>query len=256
MQLGVYASPEDVPMLAQAGFDYVEISVVRDLQPEVDLDGAGTRLAAVEACALPTPVACIFLPGSFKLTGPDVDEPTLERYARTAFTRAEQAGVEIVVFGSGGARRIPDGFDREQGWDQLVRFGRMIGPIAADHGVTAAVEPLRHAECNVLNTVAESAGYVREVNHPGVQLLVDAYHWAQNGEPAASIIDAGPLLVHAHIATYENRLSPGQEPCDFQPFFDALRAAKYGGRLSIEARWEIDESSAQSAFAALRKETA
>ncbi len=254
MKLGVFASPEDAPTLAQAGFDYVEISMVRDLQPEVDLEEAGSRLTSVAACALPTPVACIFLPGSYKLTGPDIDKPLLERYVRTAFARAEQAGVEIVVFGSGGARRIPDGFDRKQAWAQLVRFGQMIGPIATDHGVTIAVEPLRHAECNVLNTVAESAQYVREIDDPGVRLLVDAYHWAQNGEPVESIIDAGPLLVHAHIATYENRLAPGQEECDFQPFFDALKAAGYSGRLSVEARWEIEEANARTAHETLIKE--
>jgi sugar phosphate isomerase/epimerase len=256
MQLGVYAAPEEAPTLAQAGFDYLEINVVRDLQPEMDLDQAGARLAVVANCGLPTPVACIFLPGLFKLTGSNVDEPALERYVQTAFGRAEQTGVRIVVFGSGGARRIPNGFDRERGWDQLVRFGRMIGPIAADHGVTVAVEPLRHAECNILNTVAESAQYVHDVDHPGVRLLVDAYHWAQNGEPAQSIIDAGPLLVHAHIATYENRLAPGQEECDFEPFFDALTTTEYEGRLSIEARWEIDERSALAARKALRRGSA
>ena len=256
MKLGVFGSPEDTRALAQAGFDYVEINMVRDLQPELDLEGAGARLADVADCALPTPVACIFLPGSYKLTGPDVDEPSLERYVRTAFARAQQAGVKIVVFGSGGARRIPDGTDRGQAWAQLVGFGRMIGPIATEHGVTVAVEPLRHAECNVLNTVAESAQYVREIDDPGVRLLVDAYHWAQNREPVASIIEAGPLLVHAHIATYENRLAPGQEACDFQPFFAALKAAEYCGRLSVEARWEIDETSARTAHEALIKELA
>ena len=251
MKLGVFGAPEEAPILAQAGFDYVEINMVRDLQPEMDLAAAGDRLADVAGCVLPTPVACIFLPGSFKLTGPEVDEAALETYVHTAFARAEQAGVEIVVFGSGGARRVPDGFDRELAWAQLVRFGRLIGPMAVEHGVTVAVEPLRHAECNVLNTVAESAQYVREVDHPGVRLLVNAYHWAQNGEPAASIIEAGPLLVHAHIATYENRLAPGQEPCDFQPFFAALKEAGYSGRLSIEGRWEIDPASATLAHATL-----
>ena len=202
---------------------------------------AAERLVQFQSCALPMPVACIFLPGSFKLTGPEVDEPTIEAYVRTAFARAEQSASRSSSLDPAVLAASPTGSIR-QAWAQLVRFGRMIGPIAADHGVTVAVEPLRHAECNVLNTVAESAQYVREVDHPGVRLLVDAYHWAQNGEPAASIIDAGPLLVHAHIATYENRLAPGQEACDFRPFFDALTAAEYRGRLSIEARWEIDEA--------------
>ena len=37
MRLGVFGSLEDAPILAQAGFDYVEINVVRDLQPELEM---------------------------------------------------------------------------------------------------------------------------------------------------------------------------------------------------------------------------
>lgn len=248
MQLGICGSIEIASIAHGAGFDYVEVNVVRDLRPTDPEDAVEAGLATAP---LPAPVANVFLPGTHRLTGDDVDERLLEHYVRTAFARARAAGIEIIVFGSGGARRIPDGFDPGRAWAQLVRFGRMIGPIAVEHGVTVAVEPLRYAECNVLNTVAESAQYVRDVAHPGVRLLVDAYHWAQNDEPVQSILDAGPLLVHAHIATYENRLAPGQEPCDFGPFFDALAESRYAGRLSVEARWEIDLDSAQSARAVL-----
>ena len=91
---------------------------MRDLQPEMDLDAAEARLADVAGCALPTPVACIFLPGSFKLTGPEVDDAALETYVHTAFARAEQAGVEIIVFGSGGARPRPRRLWPRQAWVQ------------------------------------------------------------------------------------------------------------------------------------------
>ncbi len=50
-------------------------------------------------------------------------------------------GIGIIVFGSGGARRIPEGFDRQRAHGQLVAFCRMVGPIAREHGVIIAVEP-------------------------------------------------------------------------------------------------------------------
>ena len=253
MNLGVCAQPEAAEVLAAAGFDYIEVNVVRDLQPEVPDDALPAQPAALRDLPLPAPVANVFLPGALKLTGDAVDLAAAERYVRTAFARAAAAGIAIIVFGSGAARRIPDDFDRERAWAQLVDFGRLIGPLAMDHGVTIAVEPLNYAECNVLNTVAESAAYVRDVDHPGVRLLVDAYHWARNEEPTDAIVAAGPLLVHAHIATYANRLAPGQEPCDFAPFFGALRDADYAGALSVEARGDVDLAWAQATHDALQE---
>jgi hypothetical protein len=41
--------------------------------------------------------------------------------------------------------------------------------------VTIAVEPLNRRETNVWNATRECADYVRQVNHPHVRLLVDAY---------------------------------------------------------------------------------
>jgi len=152
--------------------------------------------------------------------------------------RAERAGIRAIVFGSGGARRIPDGFDRAQAYNQLVTFGRMLAPTCADHGVTIAVEPLNRAETNVLNSVSEGLQYVKDVNHPAFRLLVDAYHWAKENEPPEDIITAGPWLAHAHIATYANRLPPGAEACDFGPFFAALKQAGYDQRISVEAGWD------------------
>lgn len=251
MKLGVCGSPAAAGVVAAAGFDYLEVNVVRDLQPELPDHAVAESLDALRNLPLPAPVANVFLPGTLKLTGDAVDTAALKQYVRTAFARAAAVGVNIIVFGSGGARRIPDGFDRPRAWAQLVDFGRLIGPLAAAHGITIAVEPLNYAECNVLNTVAESAQYVLDVNHPGVRLLVDAYHWARNEESAASIVAAEPLLVHAHIATYTERLAPGQEACDFTPFFHALCATGYTGALSVEARGDVTPAWAQTAYRTL-----
>ena len=155
-------------------------------------------------------------------------------YVTTTFARAEQAGVQVVVFGSGGARQVPDGWSRDEANRQLAAFGRMLAPIAARHGVTVAIEPLRKAECNILNTVAEGAALARTVNHPALALLVDGYHWATDGDASEAIVEHRSRLAHTHIATTAHRLAPGMEACDFRSFFDALRRANYTGRMSIE----------------------
>jgi D-psicose/D-tagatose/L-ribulose 3-epimerase len=149
--------------------------------------------------------------------------------------RAEIAGIQTIVFGSGGARQIPDGFDRQQAWDQLITFCKMLGPIAQEHRVMIAIEPLNLSECNVLNTAGESAKLAREVNHPNIRLLVDGYHWAKDSDSVAGILDNADLLVHTHIATVKGRIPPHTgDPCS--AFFSALRQAGYKGRMSIEGK--------------------
>ncbi|MEZ4560208.1 MAG: hypothetical protein R2854_27825 [Caldilineaceae bacterium] len=85
MNLGVCAQPEAAEVLAAAGFDYIEVNVVRDLQPEVPVDALPAQPAALRDLPLPAPVANVFLPGALKLTGDAVDLAAAERYVRTAF---------------------------------------------------------------------------------------------------------------------------------------------------------------------------
>ncbi|MEZ4560207.1 MAG: TIM barrel protein [Caldilineaceae bacterium] len=147
---------------------------------------------------------------------------------------------------------MPDDFDRERAWAQLVDFGRLIGPLAVDHGVTIAVEPLNYAECNVLNTVAESAAYARDVDHPGVRLLVDAYHRARNEEPTDAIVAAGrcwstptspPTPTASRRARNRVTLRPSSARC----------VTDYAGALSVEARGDVDLAWAQATHGALQE---
>jgi sugar phosphate isomerase/epimerase len=253
MRYGVCATVESASVLAAVGYDFIELHVQRDLKTTEPEDAFAPMVAQIQATAVPAIAANSFVPGGLKITGPDVDEEALEAYAATAFERAARSGLETIVFGSGGARQIPDDFDRDEAWQQLVRFGRLIGPLAEAQGVTVVVEPLNRRECNVLNLIGECAQYVREVDHPYVRLLVDAYHWGVENDSEEDLVEAMPLIRHAHIATYETRKAPGFEPCDFGPFFRALERGGYDGPLSIEARWSSLEDEAAKALATLRE---
>jgi len=156
------------------------------------------------------------------------------------------------VFGSGGARRIPEGFDPRAAHDQIVAFCGMVAPLAHDHGVVVVVEPLNTAECNVLTTVSECAGLVNEVRHPAIRLLVDAYHLMHDGDSYDDMVRHGHLLAHVHIATVPGRLVPGAEPCDLTRFFRGLADARYKGRVSIEAKITDPHTELPAALAALR----
>jgi aminobenzoyl-glutamate utilization protein B len=56
------------------------------------------------------PAANVLLPATLKCSGPDIDYARLDRYAHTVFRRAKEIGMTIIVFGSAGARMVPEGF--------------------------------------------------------------------------------------------------------------------------------------------------
>jgi len=253
MQFGVCGDISLAATAAQASYDYAEWSVPALLKPRESEDAFRASLDALHGASLPYPVLNCFVPGDLKITGPGVDKPALKDYVSKSMVRAEAAGVEIIVFGSGGARRVPDGFDPRAAYDQLVAFCRIVGPLAHDHGVTVVVEPLNTTECNVLTTVDECARLVHDVAHPGIRLLVDAYHFLRDGDSYESIATHGRLLAHVHIATIPNRLAPDAEDCDFSSFFDALAKAQYTGRISIEGNIPNPQTELPAALALMRK---
>lgn len=252
MKFGVCGSSDAAAALKSAGFSYLEVNLVNTFQPEKGEEIFAAQFEQLSRSALAVEVANVFLPGDLALCGSAADVPRQRRYVETAMDRAARAGIRVVVFGSGKARAVPDGFDRDRAWAQLVEFTRgIVAPSAERNGITVAVEPLNRAECNILNSVAEGAAFVREVNRPAIRLLVDAYHWLRENESPAAIVEAGDLIRHAHIATAAHRMAPGLEPQDFQPFFSALRQIGYAGRVSVEARFNNLAEEAALVFEAL-----
>ncbi len=233
MKFGVCGGPEMAKIAKECGYDYFEWSVGDLLHPREDDSVFEAALERAKSVGLPCQAANVFIPGDLKITGPAVDQQSLHAYASTALARAEKAGLEVIVFGSGGARRIPDGFDPKQGWQQLVEFCQWLGPVAHKHGITIAIEPLNNTETNVITSVGEGGDLARQANHPNIRLLVDGYHWAKGGDTREGILNNASLLAHTHVATLEGRRPPRAED-NCTPFFAALKQAGYNGRMSIE----------------------
>lgn len=182
------------------------------------------------------------------LTGERAHPGALREYCKGALDRAASCGAQTVVLGSGGPRKIPDGYPREKAMDQLRRLCFSIGEICASYGITLAVEPLNRKETNVFLSVAEVSAFCRELNHPRVKVLADLYHMREEAEPLDHIPAAGGLLAHVHFCNPDGRAMPtGQDAYPYQDFGAAVRRAGYDGRVSIEAG--VPDSAAQAAEA-------
>ena len=235
MRFGVCAAPEQAGLLAEAGYDYLEASVAGDLIPEEDEAAWAEKRRPLLSLPL-RPEAFNSFVRSGKIVGPEADPARLRRYVDTALGRAAEVGGEIIVFGSGGARQIPDNFPQDRADAQLQDFLGFCADASDRSGVTVVIEPLARSECNFLNLVSEGAAWARTVSRPGVRALADTYHMEQEDEPVSAIVNAGDVLAHAHTAD-TGRRAPGTGHYDHAAFFRALKAAGYDGRVSIECSW-------------------
>jgi sugar phosphate isomerase/epimerase len=152
VRIGYCASLREIDSVKAAAFDYVELrtSELANLS-DAEFEEA---LGKIRKTGVPVPVTCLFVPGNIKLTGPNIDKGLQMSYVRKAFDRVSRLGVRVVTFGSGPARQVPDGFPKEEGFRQLVEFGKRIAPEARARNITVAIEPQRRQECNIINTAA------------------------------------------------------------------------------------------------------
>src|SRR5262245_23698779 len=141
MKFGVCTSLDHAPALKTVGWDYVEESVQGLLQGLI-ADEQWKGEERVRSAALRVPCANLLVPASLKITGPEADLGKLRAYMKVVAQRAKWVGIEIMVFGSGGARNVPDGFDRGRAREQIVEFAKVAAEEAGRHGVVIVVEPL------------------------------------------------------------------------------------------------------------------
>ena len=234
VQIGYCSNLKSVDLAKAAGFEYLELgtSEIAALTDD-EFERTVTRLKTL---GLPVPVTNMFVPATIKLTGPDTNAGQQIEYVKKAFARLSRLGTELVVFGSGGARRVPVGFAREEAFRQLVDFGRRAADVGKGHGITIAIEPLRRRESNIINSAAEGLELVKAVNHPNFQLMIDFYHLASEKEDPDIVIRAKNHLRHLHTANPRGRVFPlAWDEFDYAPFFANLRKIGYDRRISVEA---------------------
>lgn len=259
MRFGICSSFRQIPSLPHITFDYLEENVQKFLMPERSQEEFEEILREAQAQPIPVEAANSFIPGDLKLVetpAQPIDRERIERYVRTALRRAEQAGIKVIVFGSGGARACPAGYDKHAAEQQIIEHLASWSRWANGHGVAIVLEPLRYEETNTFNTVAESGAQVARIANSGAKLLADTYHMASNREDPATILPWSKFLTHVHVAELQERSAPGRHGEDFRPYFSALHQAGYDQRISIECRWDNFVSQVDPAIAVLKEQWA
>jgi len=260
---GACRPPSDAKLMASVGYDFIENGVGGVLGPDKDAEWWKKQKEMLLSLPIPMRSCNGFIPGSFRLTGPKADHGPALAYAETALRRADEVGVKTVVFGSGGARNVPGDFtgsreqkpDLEKGTEQYTEFCRALCARVADlRNVSVVIEPLRPNESNIINFVWQGVLICQDVNSPRLRQLADIFHMMMGRESADSIVKAGGLLKHCHIASHGTRLFPGSDPSTvdrLRPYFDALRKIGYAGGVSCECGWGKGQELAKNLETAL-----
>ena len=235
IRLGVCTASKNASCLADAGFDYLEESFRRVAEyddaafadAKADLAAAGLRAEAYNGLLPPEPL----------LLGEGATVTQFDEYLKKGFARAAELGGRVAVFGSGKARRIPDGMSHSEAYDRLAAFAAHLASLAESFGMRIAIEPLRAAECNAVNFVADALELTRRAGFPvALGAHADLFHMAEGGDRTASLVLAGSRLYHCHIAEPITRsvCQSGKHDALYRNFFGTLKAIGYTGRVSFE----------------------
>ena len=247
-QTGIYTDFMNLPEVAALGFDYVEIPLnALAALPEGDFAAfvdyvEGNRIS-VAACS-------DLLPDDLPITGERVNATALHGYLKHALGRAQRLGVKVVALDGAASRAVPPEGDFPFAWRQLGNFLRLIQGHARDSGVTVALEPLRKADCNLLNLVSEATLIAGLLQLSSVAVCANSGSMGMASEPMSALRRTAPLLKHVHV---ENALSralprPGDGE-DYGRLLETLRDIGYAGGVTLTGT--ISESFAEDAERAL-----
>lgn len=228
-----------LPLVASSGYDYVELPLAQIMElSDAEFE---EMLEELKSLNLRCEVCNNFFPAAVRLTGSQTDEKMIRDYLEKAILRAERLGVERIVFGSSGAKNVPDGFDHDAAFDQIVNALQIAESMTAPKNILIVIEPLNQTESNIIINLSDGKKLMNAVSRKGVLQLVDYYHYALEKEKIDTLKQCAPNIHHVHVAHPEGRVFPKEIDAEMQTFLDVLRNADYDERISIEAYSEDKE---------------
>jgi sugar phosphate isomerase/epimerase len=143
-------------------------------------------------------------------------------------------GGDLMVFGSPGQRKIPEGHTAAQATAFAVDTFRRAASAFADQGVMLCLEPLAPTETEFINTCAEACEMLERLGHPSFALHQDVKAMSAEALPVPELIRRYAARTRHFHANDPNRRGPGFGAVDFRPIFGALAQSGYAGWVSVE----------------------
>jgi D-psicose/D-tagatose/L-ribulose 3-epimerase len=222
---GLESLEDSVKRLKEAGIDYIELHgnhYGEDLGYDVE-----ETLSILNKYNMKVSGVCGMFSAENDLSSniPSKRQAAISYLKREiAFTKAVGGEYLLVVPGAVGR---PQAYDDTE-FERSVLTLRKVADLLVEHGVKAAIEPIRAAEVSFVHTVADAIQYIEAVNHPGVQHINgDIYHMqSEEAHIGEAILEAGDRLVNLHLAD-SNRGALGEGFMDIDTIIMALYLIGY-----------------------------
>ena len=178
--------------------------------------------------------------------GPDrdltSDDPALRKnalaYIRESLEICQALGVTVMggpAYSAVGKRRQVPGAQRQREWERAVVGLTEAGTMAADYGVTLAIEPLNRFETDLINTAAQVKRLIQAIDLPSVKIHLDSFHMhIEEQSLYEAIVLAGKDLVYFD-ASESHRGTPGDGQVHWDEVARALEDIGYSGDCVIES---------------------
>jgi D-psicose/D-tagatose/L-ribulose 3-epimerase len=220
-----------IKALKKTGYDGVEFPIF-DGTP-----GHYARLGAeLDKLGLGRSVVSVMGPGHNPLSADKAQQAAALARAKWLIDCSAALGAEIVAgpvhselghFSGAAATKQ----ERQRG----ISFHKRVGDYAAKKNIRLAVEALNRFECYLLNTMEQLSDHLDEVNHPAIKAMYDTFHAnIEEKDPVAAIKTIKRHLIHMHISE-SDRGTPGRGHVPWAATYNAIKAAKYDGWMTIEA---------------------
>ena len=226
--------------IRQAGYDGIEIAPFTLAEDPPSLSPGARRecrdIIASEGLGFVGLHWLMVSPKGLHVTTPDA--ALRERswgHIRGLVDLCSDLGGGLMVFGSPAQRATTGGSTREEATRRYVDGLASVAPHAGARGVTILVEALPKSQCDVVQTLEEAAGIVREIDHAAIRTMFDTHNAAEEVEPHASLVEKYyDVIRHVHVNEMDGGYC-GTGDYDFRPVLDVLRRRDYKGWVSLEA---------------------
>ncbi|MFD0678051.1 MULTISPECIES: sugar phosphate isomerase/epimerase family protein [unclassified Paenibacillus] len=217
--------------LNEYGYDYIECM----LAPLLTKNEEDFKKALPLYINSPLPVKAwnVLFPREIKVVGSEANDDVTKRYISRAVETMEKVGSSIFVFGSGGSRSVPEGWDLNRAEEQLLNLLNWFADECEGTKLTLAIEPLNRKESNIINSVNDGVHLAKQINRSSIRVLADFYHMDEEQEPLDTLVANKDWLAHIHVAD-TGRLAPGTGQYPYENFIAQLKAANYTGLISAE----------------------
>jgi len=218
-------------MLKECGYDGVEVPIFQ--MDEASFQRLGKRLDAIKLDR--TTVCCVGADAN--PISPDAGiRKAAVAHIKRAIDMSRICGSKLMAgpFHSAIGEFTGKGPTADE-WKHGNEVFAELADYAKQNGVTLVLEYLNRFECYFLNSAADTARFVREVNHPNLRMMYDTFHAnIEEKDIAQAIRVCAPYTAHVHISE-NDRGTPGEGHVDWDTTFKTLKEVKYDGWMVVEA---------------------